>query len=232
MRILLVSLLLVSAGCLGLGGDTPAASSDDGSVAAAGDPAGPTTASPTPASPAAPASTPPPAEPSPEAPNATEPAPEPEPPAPEPVAWELVDGFALGYLVGAGAGGAEGAPSGGVNNEAHCHEASFAVPEGAAVLDLGIIADHVDPNEPGAGTYDVQLTAPDGTTVHLEPVMETAGAAGNARFHAEPPAVGAWNVRVVPIGPAANQAWDITLGVSGASLVAPADLGVATASCG
>lgn len=189
--------------------------------------------------PTTPAATPPtPASPTPAPANATPPAtqshtptpsptPETPPPAPTLVAWNLTAQARIGWFAAAGAGGA--APAQGQSDADHCPDAAFGVPTGAKTLRVAIAGEPADPAGPSVGTYDITLTDPAGTAVHMRPVMENVPDSedGIREFTAQMPAPGDWKLHAEPLGPAAQQVWTVTLDVGGESTAAPAALLVA-----
>ena len=227
--LLLAALLPLAAGCTLPGaGEEPAP--DD--VAPAGDDLPPDEAPPAPEpgeEPAPPApDEPPPATPAPG------PEPEPEaPPAPEPRDWTVGAALTLGVVAGAGAGGTQGAPASVAQGDAtHCPNGTFTVPAGATLLEVNVSGEHASAEGPGAGTFAVRLVSPSGRHVLLEPARDAAtGTTENRLWRAEPPEVGEWRAFLEPLGPAANQAWTLTLAAHGRSVEAPALLAAAPA-CG
>lgn len=234
MRSILATLLgvaLLASGCLG-GEDegdpsTPAATDDDGTEAPPAPPANDPRASGGNASsssspPSSSSSSPPPSS------SSTAPPPaatQPPPPPPEPVAWELTSSVVVGYLAAVGAEGESVAAP----DDTHCAEATFVVPEGVELLSLTVDAVAANPSTtpPGAGNYAIHITAPDGTVTTITPVSTDPSSAGEQPsfvYEPEVPLAGEYRIHAEPVGPAANQDWNVDIVASGASVAEPTDL--------
>lgn len=154
---------------------------------------------------------------------------------PAPVAWTLNESVALGYsaAVGTGMDETRDAPLPRQTDEAHCPEASFTMPAGAARVDVRIVGEPVDPDAQGVGMFQVRVVAPDGTTVFLEPgpsgLPEQSGMAENRAWGLDSPSAGTWTLQVEPMGPVVAQNWLVEIGAAGEALQPPAALGVVSA---
>lgn len=239
MRSLLATLLgvaLLASGCLG-GEDegepaAPAATDDDGAPEAppASDPraAGGGNASSSSSSPPSSSSSSPPSSSS----SATPPpvATPPPPPPPEPVAWELTSSVVVGYLAAFGAADESVAAP----DDTHCADATFVVPDGVELLSLTVDAVAANPSasSPGAGNYAIHITAPDGSVTTISPIStdpESAGTEPSFVYEPETPLAGEYRIHAEPVGPAANQDWNVDIMASGASVEEPTDLAAVNA---
>lgn len=165
--------------------------------------------------------------------NATRPD-EPGPAFTPPTPYNITGDVKLGYLAGAGTGGeTEGARQ---TDATYCSDAVFGVPTGATRLHVQVLAAEAATAAPSAGQYALIITAPDGTTTKLQPVLENVpGPDGTTPNHHEAtfdaPIGGGWKLHVEPIGPVVTQLWTFGVSVSGTSFDAPGPLGLVHA-CG
>lgn len=147
------------------------------------------------------------------------------PSGPQP--WNRTVEARLGLEAGVGFGWAP-APVGtslgnfGVVSDTRCTRANVTVPSSTGLLSITLSGEAFDPDELGAGGYEVEVRTPAGNEVAAlggPEAMLPGEAAGN--WSTRSPAKGNWSLTAQAVGPVVHQTWDVTITLEGKAVNAP-----------